>query len=315
MFGRLWESLGEAVTGRWALTSFGPTLVFWGGGLLAWAQAHDLAAQVSRWDKLSVAEQIAWAIVGLIWVALWTTLMERAQTGLLRLAEGYWPSWLDWLRNRLAESWAKRIESHRAKLDRLGHSVTMQDLYERRRLDAELARLPVRWDQTMPTRLGNILRAAEEYPSVRYGLASGVCWPRLYPLLSAGLREALGQARATLNEMVRLTVWSLAFMVWVVWQPWALAGLPIAWLTYRGMVQAAGVYGDLIRAAFDLHRFDLYKALSWPLPDKPEGETMMGKQLTEYLFRGVPPQGLSFAHKKAESDGQAEGKIRGRKTD
>ncbi len=299
MFEKLWESLGEAVTSHWALTSFGPALVFWGGGLFAWAQAHDLDAQVKSWERLSIAEQIVWGVIGLVWVVLWATLMERAQTGLLRLAEGYWPGWLDWLRDRLAGRWAKRVEKKRTELEKLQQPVTIRDWRRRRRLDAELARLPVRLDQTMPTQLGNILRAAEEYSSIRYGLASGVCWPRLYPLLSAELREELERARATLNEMTRLTVWSLAFVVWVVWQPWVLTGVLVAWLAYWGMVQAAGVYGDLIRVAFDLHRFDLYKSLSWPLPDKPEGEEIMGKQLSEYLFRGVAPQGFSFAHKES----------------
>ena len=311
MFEKLWESLGESVTSRWALTSFGPALVFWGGGLFAWAQAHDMAAQIKHWEILSAAEQIVWAVAGLVWVMLWATLMERAQTGLLRLAEGYWPGWLDWFRDWLAEHWANRIERKRDQLETLQQSVTMKGQRKRRRLDAELARLPVRRGHAMPTRLGNILRAAEEYPSVRYGLESSVCWPRIYPLLSDELREALGQARATLNEMVRLTAWSLAFEVWLVWQPWALVALPIAWLAYQGMVQTTGVYGDLIRAAFDLHRFDLYKALDWPLPETPESEDAAGKQLTEYLFRGVAPQGLSFSRKTAEGKGSDDSKAKG----
>jgi len=312
MFEKLWESLGESVTSRWALTSFGPALVFWGGGLFAWAQAHDVAAQIKLWEKLSATEQVIWAVAGLVWVMLWATLMERAQTALLCLIEGYWPGWLDWLRRRLAERWANHIARKRDELEKLQQSVTMKSRQKRRRLDAELSRLPVWRDQTMPTRLGNILRSAEEYSGVRYGLESSVCWPRIYPLLSDELREALGQARATLNEMVRLMVWSLAFVVWIVWQPWALVALPIAWLVYQGMIQSAGVYGDLIRAAFDLHRFDLYKTMDWPLPETPEGEDTLGKQLTEYLFRGIAPQGLSFRRKTAESGESVKGKAKGK---
>lgn len=298
MIARLWESVGEAITSRWALTAFGPSLVFWGGGLVAWAQKHNLDSQLTRWNAYSEAERIALAAGVLVWVALWATWVERMQTALLRLAEGYWPHQLNALRDWCSRRWEERIETKRKEWNDLQSPLTARDRRRRQYLDAELARMPVRSDHIMPTALGNVLRAAEAYPTLRYGLDAGICWPRLYPLLSSDLRDVIGQARTSLNEMTRLATWSLFFAVWTIWQPWALIGLPMAWMAYRGMVMAAGVYGDLIRTAFDLHRFDLYTALHWPLPATPDDEGKMGPQLTEYLFRGTASQAFSFQHPK-----------------
>jgi hypothetical protein len=76
-----------------------------------------------------------------------------------------------------------------------------------------------------------------------------------------------------------------------------LLGLATAWLAYRGMIVAAGVYGDLVRSAFDLHRFDLYRALAWPLPENLDNERQLGMQLTTYLFRGYSPSCMPFIHR------------------
>jgi hypothetical protein len=48
----------------------------------------------------------------------------------------------------------------------------------------------------------------------------------------------------------------------------------------------AQLFGDLIEAAYDLHRTALYHRLRWPLPADPEQEHSHGQQLTAYLWRG-----------------------------
>ncbi len=55
----------------------------------------------------------------------------------------------------------------------------------------------------MPTALGNLLRSAEEYPLVRYGLETAVCWPRLWLLLPSATQETLTRARQSLNDAAR----------------------------------------------------------------------------------------------------------------
>jgi hypothetical protein len=142
----------------------------------------------------------------------------------------------------------------------------------------------------MPTLLGNLLRAAEEHAWVRYGLEAGVCWPRLWFLLPKDVREEIAAARSRLNETTRWFGWGLLFVVWTVWAWWAApVGLLIAGLAWQGMTRAALVYGDLVRAAFDLYHPLLFEHLGWPKPKGPED----GRRLTEYLARGIRPLPLN----------------------
>jgi hypothetical protein len=64
---------------------------------------------------------------------------------------------------------------------------------------------------------------------------------------------------------------------------------------YGWALSAARVYGDLQEAAFDLYRKQLYEAVHWPFPQRTDCEHEQGRQLTEYLFRGTSPHGVTFA--------------------
>ena len=71
------------------------------------------------------------------------------------------------------------------------------------------------------------------------------------------------------------------------------ATLLLAWLSYRGAVVAAAIaYGEAIEAAFDLHRFDLLRALHLPLPSDLAAEVRANQQLTRFLHQ--PHEELFF---------------------
>ncbi len=67
----------------------------------------------------------------------------------------------------------------------------------------------------VPTRIGNIMAAAEQHPRIRYGLDPVVIWSRLQPLLPEAFAEALKDAKASVDLMLTLAAYLL------------LAGLPI----------------------------------------------------------------------------------------
>ncbi|WP_392533732.1 hypothetical protein [Nostoc sp. C117] len=139
----------------------------------------------------------------------------------------------------------------------------------------------------MPTKLGNILRAAESRPYDKYGLDAVICWSRLWLVLPDGVKKELQEARSSLNTAPRFWLWSLLFIVWTVWAWWAVpAGLLGLIFAYYWTVDAAGVYCSLLESAFDLYRLELYKSLRWPIPINPKQEQESGKQLTIYLLRG-----------------------------
>jgi hypothetical protein len=148
----------------------------------------------------------------------------------------------------------------------------------------------------MPTRLGNILRAAERRPYERYGLDAIVCWPRLWLLLPETAKKELQEARTQLINGVRIFAWSLLFLIWTIWSWWAIpAAIGSALFAYCWILDTAIVYGDLIEAAFDLYRPLLYQSLRFPLPNNAAEEKAMGEQVTQYLWRGSLSEPIAFA--------------------
>jgi hypothetical protein len=94
----------------------------------------------------------------------------------------------------------------------------------------------------------------------------------------------------------------MAFPLWAIVPPilsWASLGslaisLLIGSLAYLAALRAGGAYGELLRAAYDLHRFALYEQLRWQPPTAAADEKALGERLTVYLFRGEAPEGLTF---------------------
>jgi len=64
---------------------------------------------------------------------------------------------------------------------------------------------------------------------------------------------------------------------------------------YGGMLGAASLFGDLVVAAFDLHRMRLYDALHLPRPQSPIQERReAGPRATNTLWGGLDEPGLSY---------------------
>lgn len=149
---------------------------------------------------------------------------------------------------------------------------------------------PERNEHGMPTKLGDILRAAELRPSVKYGLDAVACWNALWLVLPVDVRSELASSRSAVDNAVRGWIWGALFLVWTPWSLWALPiGLVVPTLLYyAGILPAARLFGALIVSAFDLHRFALYDALHLPRPTTPNLEREKdGPRLTEQLLGGL----------------------------
>ncbi|MDY6799018.1 MAG: hypothetical protein SVX28_09810 [Pseudomonadota bacterium] len=289
---KLWDQIASSVAQQWVERLFSPVLLFWAGGVLAYITAHDPKLLLDFLRGLDTPLQIALAVGGLVGVAGSAAVVESMQLSALRLLEGYWPRWLHPLRCYLRERLRKRIEKWDDTWRKLGVRYTeleAEELETYAYLDEMLATYPQE-KRLLPTRLGNCLRAAEDYAWRHYGLAIGVVWPRLWGVMPEGAQKEISEARKRLDTAVRFWLWSFLFLVWTVWAWWMipLALLGMVW-GYRQALEAAGVYGELLRAAFDIHRGALYKALRWPLPTNPAEEHQTGQQITDYLWR-VPNQ-------------------------
>jgi hypothetical protein len=325
------DSVSGGVATSWLALVRVPAVIFWAIGALAWWYAHPHVDVAARVQKLTGTEQIL--LVALAAAALIgsSALFDQLSRPLLRGLEGYWPRFLapvsGWLISRavrrqrtLQEQWqgldgldradqreAERREAEQRDADQTAviavgepdpQAVAGLALRARRkaRLDAQLHGYPAEETRTMPTRLGNVLRASETYPAERYGLDAVIAWPRLWLLLPDGTQQEIAASRRALDQSVTTLA---AFVVALVWLPWAWWVAPLAViavpLVYQSFaVPRAAVLAELVTAAFDLNRMALYRALRFPLPGTADAELASGPALTEYLWRGFPPVGFQF---------------------
>jgi hypothetical protein len=147
------------------------------------------------------------------------------------------------------------------------------------------------------TALGNALAAMEDSAGAAYGLDAVVAWPRLYPLLGEQVRALVDDLRDGLDAAARLAATcaltaliTVGLLVWHSgwWTALALAPAVLAMVAYAGAVRAAVAYGDAVRVAFDLHRFDLLRALRLAVPSNQIDEQAANGRLCDFLRQGVP---------------------------
>jgi hypothetical protein len=263
---------------------------------------------------------------GLLFLALVVVaiVLQPLQLALVRVLEGYWPESLArGLRKRQARRRQALVDASTWRPEASGAAgsetadATGPDLGPDAATVAAMADAETRLRRlfpsdpawVLPTALGNALRAAESRAGEPYGLDAVVAWPRLYPLLPEGVRAVVDDQRDSLDIAARLcavfaaaAVISLVLLATHGWWLLVPAGcLGLAWLSYRGAVAAAVAYGEGIRAAIDLHRFDLLAALHLPLPATLEQERAVNEQVSLFLRQGWPVE-LVYEHGAGDAE-------------
>ncbi|GAA2979741.1 hypothetical protein [Actinokineospora diospyrosa] len=165
------------------------------------------------------------------------------------------------------------------------------------RVGSAMAGWATRWRRReTPTRLGDVLRDAETYPSERYGLDAVVTWPRLYPLLPDKLIASLTAARTELEFQLTISamagffaITSGAYLAFVRSGPVLVlacywGGLLVAWGSYRSALAPARLYAGQVKVAFDLYRQALLAHLALPGDD----ERTQWRRLGHFWHRNIP---------------------------
>jgi hypothetical protein len=287
---------GSALGSRFSLVSLFPTAA--GTLVVAFVVAAGAPAQEPSWDAaLETARAMDGSDVALLVVAVTavSVLLQPLQLQTVRLLEGYWgdgllAAWLSRPLLRHHHGARQRLEE-RAALDADATVVSADAAVADQVLHARYPSGPL-----LPTALGNVLRAAERGAGRRYGLDAVVLWPRLYPLLPDRLRVIVEDLRDQLDVSVRLSATFAAVAVvtaallwrFPLWWLVPLAALLLALMAYRASVAAAVAYGESLRVSFDLHRFDLLRALHLPLPADPQAEVAANRRLSTSLRQGGP---------------------------
>lgn len=302
------EGLSSKLVDHWTLLA--PSFVFWTEGLTIWVWHYGWTPLGTWLTTQSIVVQLALLGGALLVVVASAVVVKHFDLAVLRFLEGYWPRWLQCLRML----WIGRVKSGVGRVDeriqKLGvrglQDLSLEERDEFFRLDQwRRLHIPPLPAQLMPTRLGNIIRAAELRPKDKYGLDAVVCWPRLWLLLPGDVKQELAYVQAALNTAVRLYLWSLLFLIWIIW-PWVRWGwswwlllipvvslLTILFASHRAL-SLAEIHSDLLDSTFDLYRMALYKSLRWPLPENPQSERKVGAEITNYLWRGSDSSSPNF---------------------
>ena len=282
MFGTFLDKLGGLFERRFIVACWGP--LFIGFGLIGGVIVGELGPSVCFrwWERLSVEEQVVLGVGSLLTITLLAYMLDAFTAPLIRFYEGYW-GW-KWF-TRLLTNWQK---AQKAKLTDSAQSHGFP-------------RFPRNSTLLKPTRLGNVLVAAEEYPYQLYRLDAVIWWPRLITLLPERLRSQLDTALTPLVSLLNLSMililvalgggattlltdrrWWLGVLV-------IIGGLALARGCYLAATNQAMDYGQLIRVAYDLYRHDILKQMHVPTPENLVEERLLWETLNTMMYYYIPP--------------------------
>jgi hypothetical protein len=219
-------------------------------------------------------------------------LLYNLNTPIIRLYEGY-----PW-RGSAIGKW--RIGQIQKRLDRAtqlrDRIKTALDILNKNQVDKNLVEQLQLWrtrvsvlthsglpsrSQILPTRLGNAIKAFEEYPYLQYGMDAITLWPRIVAVTSKDYLTGIDDAKTSLDFFLNASFLSaitsavllliglafkrpfandLTFILWAV----EVAGLAVAsWLFYRSSISRAAGWGEMVKSTFDLYRWALLKQLGY----------------------------------------------------
>ncbi len=288
-------------------------VAFWLPVVVGLACAFGVAAAISGpgeigdwWDAHSTTEQLL--LVGPILIASGVVafLLQGASYAIVRLYEGYWPGRASWAVAGVKETFRRLVKAKEVGKDESSQDAARSRLY---------FEFPPHEGLLLPTRLGNVLRAAEEYSYRVYGVDAAIWWPRLSEVMTDRFRASVQGAFIPMVALLNLTTAFLLVALlgggvlvvmgdrWEVFVAVFVGGLVTANFCYRAAVAQAGAYGRWIRAAFDLYRHDLLEKIGLEVPAALGREYQLWRALNHWVYNYWAPwttdqHGL-FQHKAA----------------
>lgn len=187
---------------------------------------------------------------------------------------------------------------HRELIDVLGHlpdqvlgaAIRLREARDRRFSRLDLA----------PSAIGNAAAAVHGYVHTRYGADLGTLLPRLQLVLApdGAAMRAIQDTETRFDffaQSIGLTVLFVGlWLLPVALQSWTglLALAVLGPLLVRGLhalaLEARLAQGEAVRAAIDLHRFEVLRGLHQALPSTSDGERRLWDSLRRALDYGEP---------------------------
>ena len=250
------------------------------------------SAVQDQFRKIATGED-KWAAVSLVFIVLVITgILYNLNIPIIRIYEGY-----PWKGSYLGTLFAVRKKRRFRTFVplRLAMRYLRRDLVTleiggplRTSLQSEQntlalyinSELPDREDLVLPTRLGNVIRCFERYSSVAYGMDAIVLWPRLVAKIDSTFASTIDETKTSLDFMVNSSFlcaisggfvvmigvltripFSMSSVVYWLWRAFLFLGLSVVFYTFS--IGRAKAWGEQVKSAFDLYRFDLLKMLGY----------------------------------------------------
>jgi hypothetical protein len=283
---------------RFLFNALLPTLVF--VSLLSAvvvASASSLHGLGAWWAALDVLSKAVTVLAYLAAVWFLAGAVASQWRGIVRLFEGY-PA------VRMLRGHTPGIAWHQARMRRLWVGVDDEGVEP----DAHTAypRYPLLdeneedvEEDILPTRLGNILLAAERYSLSRYGMDAIYFWSRLFPLLPEQFQNDYEEfilnyefpLVVAFESMVVAVLGGLTILLSggspVLFILWFGGGSLIAYVFYVLSLSSAQELGEQQRTAFDLYRHLLLE--QWPTPADVMDERAAFTQIQEFIVSNMQP--------------------------
>lgn len=280
----------------------------------SWQHSPDWSHAFKSLEQLGVG---GIALLALLSIAL-GVIIHPAQFAIVQFFEGYWGN------KRIAQAIrSQRILRYQIQCedldDKMVDASDLLSLLSEARVTATAARtaplsrlgeanrvretFPRALDLVMPTRLGNVLRRAEAQAGSQYNLDAPTAVPHILLIAPPSHVDYVSDQRSQLDLAVRMTFMSAlasATAVLFLWPRhfWVLVALVpymLAYLSYRGSVVAAGLYGSALDTLINIDRFELYKQLHLKLPAETIEERETNKKLAQ-LFDYDPDVVVRYEH-------------------
>ncbi len=194
-----------------------------------------------------------------------------------------------------------------AAVGRDAKAMTLED-HERELIRIVWKRNP-KPSSVLPTRLGNMIRSFENYAERQYGFSAIAFWPRFAVKIDQNHALALDDVKSSFDFVLNLSLLSgilfivtlglgLAFplprqsaMQFALWIGKLAVMACAAWLFYIAAIDRAAEWGDLVRAAFDLHRRTVLQSLGFTeIPQDLNEERALWGEISRQIAWGDPFQ-------------------------
>jgi hypothetical protein len=150
----------------------------------------------------------------------------------------------------------------------------------------------------LPTPFGNVLRSFEVYPRYMYGFEAIAGWGRLLAVIPKDYLELIDAARAQVDFWVNLGVVFILLQIEYIGLAF-VTGNPLQWWVVLLFIvlgtiaplratSSAREWGDFVKSAFDVYRFNLLESLGMDIPKTREEEKVLWTKYSQAIIYRLP---------------------------